>query len=732
MKIKIVLLALICLLGTLGKCSFGQASTDQLQQKYWFYKNRLHKFFIVQGLGQGRSIPANHRNMERGGIDKLDFGDGLIHHGWYIGVLATEHKLLDGNQRITDLERNRTELYYALEALDRLDREAEEAPPWNFAPSSSNLDGFAIRSDASYPFFNDTYYEWNKYPDQMPNVEEVASDFVSPTPTNKELSQDQVIHLLIGLYLTLECVPPGAVLVEIEDNNGPSVIFVDLHQKAKDAMERLIYRMAFVPGNVLASSSAIVQLIEDEVDKIDISYQQAVNSPVTWALIAGVASMPGLTVAVGSVASYLAQQVVVGAATDDAWLIVNPDGEPVARGGIALAYSPPFKKIYEDNIGPLSTTTADLTSIKGLWQVQQRFPSTRKDNNHMSAALAAMAGNWKYPNNSTYDGIQEVTKKEQDWRTFYQTLYIFLHQTSDAIPPRIGDVLTSAPCSGPHSFTQTKYDELYRPGLPAGLQATPNWACDHKFVRSYEEARDEFKGVNGFHNGLDYMLLHNLFRLTYQGSTPAAFYQNYENLEWEHNFPFTTAGQTIGTTASPYNLNGFWTLTADNDVYSNASVEYKAEHAVTLKPGFKAESGSSFRAHLGNFYCTGQTYNKMGEPVSSYGFSEALPLLDQNQFVPLTEEESVEEESWSSEARSSSDIRLFPNPNTGQFQIEIPWISQSEIGLSVSDARGNQVWETTTFGGESLGVDLSHLASGLYLVKIQTGSEVRIEKVIVR
>jgi hypothetical protein len=95
--------------------------------KYWFYRDRLKKRFMVEGPNQGESLVAPR-------IEKLypnksnkqylyHFGDQTIQMGWYLGVLATEYRLLANHSQPTaNTER---ELYHAMKAYERLDLNAD-------------------------------------------------------------------------------------------------------------------------------------------------------------------------------------------------------------------------------------------------------------------------------------------------------------------------------------------------------------------------------------------------------------------------------------------------------------------------------------------------------------------------------------------------------------------------------------------------------------------------------
>jgi hypothetical protein len=91
----------------------GQVALSTNQAKYWHYRARLINHFLVIGPNQGESLPAGIRNQTNSSI--ADWGDGPVYLGYYIGVLATEYRLLLQNNKNTD--QTLTKLYYAINAI---------------------------------------------------------------------------------------------------------------------------------------------------------------------------------------------------------------------------------------------------------------------------------------------------------------------------------------------------------------------------------------------------------------------------------------------------------------------------------------------------------------------------------------------------------------------------------------------------------------------------------------
>ncbi len=139
----------------IGSASFCQNAQQNLM-KYWKHRSQLDRF-ILKGEGidpvsvHGSYLPAEHRRPlghpgkgsiggdEEHFLDKwpnlahteanptcggLNIGaDATMYLGWYIGVLATEYRLLKNHGQSTgETER---ELWGALKAYERLDRMAE-------------------------------------------------------------------------------------------------------------------------------------------------------------------------------------------------------------------------------------------------------------------------------------------------------------------------------------------------------------------------------------------------------------------------------------------------------------------------------------------------------------------------------------------------------------------------------------------------------------------------------
>jgi hypothetical protein len=102
--------------------------------KYWYYRDRL-QYFVYPGTEEGNSVLMTARNSNGNGgnswqYDGAEWGQTRKINGYYIGLLATEYKLLKDNGQISEANTTLQELNLALDALIRMDK-CEDIAPWN-------------------------------------------------------------------------------------------------------------------------------------------------------------------------------------------------------------------------------------------------------------------------------------------------------------------------------------------------------------------------------------------------------------------------------------------------------------------------------------------------------------------------------------------------------------------------------------------------------------------------
>ncbi len=216
---------------------FACAQTDQLnQQKYWKFRDQLREDFVKISDVPGGSIVARavkpnscYNNIADdsgfGGnnLGEMHFGDGMIRHGYYLGLLATEYRLLkDAGQDVTGVL---TELYYALVAINRLDYQAEieQSQCYEFQ-QDGGLNGFYMREDIPENFAETNWsntdmrmYCVNSAHFKSNNALNINSGSLKTEPNSYQNvpSMDQLSSLMLGFRLIKELVdePDGAYVV---------------------------------------------------------------------------------------------------------------------------------------------------------------------------------------------------------------------------------------------------------------------------------------------------------------------------------------------------------------------------------------------------------------------------------------------------------------------------------------------------------------------------------------
>lgn len=194
---------------------------------YWEQRLQLLQNLVEVGNGHGMSTPSGGKKNG----SKMAYGDNTIKLGWYIGVLATEYKRLKmaGQNTAPTLH----ELYFALKAMERLDQYAEEFHHVVLAGKSKGTmkdkwkkpNGFFMRDDMTLDTYLTNFYpkKWHGEPEKKKNIF-VSMNISSPSEKSYqyrkhigtderlafEMSQDQVIHLLMGLTLVQRYIPANA------------------------------------------------------------------------------------------------------------------------------------------------------------------------------------------------------------------------------------------------------------------------------------------------------------------------------------------------------------------------------------------------------------------------------------------------------------------------------------------------------------------------------------------
>ncbi|MBW2523829.1 MAG: hypothetical protein JRI23_06625, partial [Deltaproteobacteria bacterium] len=406
-------------------CPASAQTTQENLDKYWFLRTRLATEFVHVGDQQGDSLVAHVREE---GEQYIRWADTTVHHGWYLGVLATERFLLAStasypgyaNGQSGALAAVESELHYALAALERLDLVADAAfpPP---CTAQQQLNGFFIRDDVPADFHQ-----------HFTGVTSARSDFTDAGIYLKEMSQDQAYHVIFGLALV----------------------------------------KALVPSSVEVSGQGLRE----------------------WAVTQAV-----------RIGTHMAA---------DGWRIRNPACDKlVARGDDARVMSQGTSLAVSFISDGATNLPWDLlaTAAWGTLSDPGNLAYLNSDNMHMAMALAATGNGWGA---GTLDALMNLATIH-GWYA-YPLLNVVL---AGASPPASWP--THAAAAG--AATRNMLDEL-----PSGAETAsprpqgPNphgWSTSNRFVRASD---NHYTGTDGSdferYDGLDYLLLHNLYAIALPAS----------------------------------------------------------------------------------------------------------------------------------------------------------------------------------------------------------------------
>jgi hypothetical protein len=249
----------------------------------------------------------------------------------------------------------------------------------------------------------------------------------------------------------------------------------------------------------------------------------------------------------------------------------------------------------------------------------------------------------------------------------------------------------------------------------------------------------------GRFNGLDYLLLYNIYRLTRgPGDSP---YKNMLNVVSSNDL--TTAGK-------------YWsyeTLELSGTVKNNAStatnqVEITANNSIILKPGFKIESGAKVRVYIGNYTACNTSIgnNASLREATATTVEETKEQMQQqamSSFTAKVEEEldavavvyshyALDSATLASEYMKENNLAdklaIYPNPTSDAFFVSLNLKTDQQVQIILSDVYGSK--RRTLFDGHlnsgvnTLSFDISDLQPAILSVEIKSMDINRVERLV--
>lgn len=664
--------------------SNAQSDAENLT-KYWHYRYRLDNYFMVVGEKSGMSMPADIRNRF-GNV--LDWGEGPVYLGYYIGVLATEYRLLKDNNQNTD--RTLTQLYYAINAAVRIDYAADCYSEWGTNHSCA-VNGFLIRDDVPASFVSDHYNELNLdvmnqfgmtnglgVPGRVESVSSSYADNDNGVDYKKSaVSQDVIYSLLMGFALVKRFV-----------DDGP-LTFSDY--------------VAINHPNYVTNTN-IVKTIDIKNMAIDEAHQ---------------------------IVSYFKFN------HNNHWEIKDPNGAHVVGGnGVTFAYALARAGNY---ITGQDYTDGHEEADEVFW-IELQDPNillcqaiaSDASAHEMAMVLAAMSNSWRDGLGANADNttpIQILVNGDYDadhqppcehwashygWDVFYGALWDVFYGSQNAYISdlcKARTILNSAPLEGPF---------YHNPDDNANLSGYPGWCATRRFFD--DEPRQDWgkSDFEGNYNGLDYMLLFNLYYLDSKYQTANAPTFNIPGNASDH-YPYMNP-TLEGTFFFPREINA----TSSEVIVNQLSVTSTTGEFVGIPGHLTIRSGPQGTLLTNTTVEQGAyLYVAPGEcipPQSSWYFDQSMYLRVAN---PNINNEQI----------ISADVNLFPNPSSSTITITFPPLQispkgQAEPLIQIFNSQGKIVFEEKNSSKQNMIVDVSEFAEGIYFVRITDGDKVYYKKFI--
>jgi hypothetical protein len=500
----------------------------------------------------------------------------------------------------------------------------------------ASLNGFFIRDDVTPSMINLPNF-YNKVNQNLPayqHVSQIESDYTAANIYSKEMSKDQVIWIMMAMRLVTKYLPNGLAYYE----NGQPMGFQ-------------------VTGN-----TNIRQEAKNITERI-ISYMRKDN-PMGWT-----------------------------------WIIRNPHTNmPVTRGYNALALSWGFGGAYTritNNFITVSGNSAIATALsaKTLWKFLafHQLPYNT-DEDFKIELLNAIANLWDDGNLNTNPNKNALNSWRLGIRCFAQdNLWVpYVHKLIwDSGIPLYSyyyfiDALNNCRC-----------DNIFNYGF--GYYGSLEFSSNSLLVHP-RDIGDLTPIYPGDYNGLDYMLIHNMFYLTYSEFLPP--YLRKFDSDITPSFSINNpAPYNFGHLSNPLTLMSWDNIVASNTIYTNSDVIYRASTYIDLLEGFETNYPTSFTALV--------------DPVECMASGGIERLTEGG--VSYWEEATIPEDT---EKNKLSGIIVFPNPVENMINV-IVQDDQSVSQLYIFDIHGKmRMVKRIVKNREIQQIDVSGLIPGVYFIKV--------------
>lgn len=529
----ILTIIFISFLSFLSPLAHAQNKQDSLMMKYQNYRSRLFNEFIVRSADVeffGTNIPYTHRHLRDDGSYKIFWDDGNSAINNYGIFLTTEIELLKRNNQ--NYSESLESLIYLLMAIERLDLYSENSlrtfknKKVNVGNDSisdviiypADINGFMLRDDVSLGFWMANHNKFKTSLGQISSDSLSSSNYLSVfhrgVIPRQAMSQDNVIRILSLMAMINH-------FLDIESIDNIEIRFIN----------------TLIPDYLKSKSILVNNSINFDKWTIDIStriirnlQQDNEQSRLVFTPFSKHAS---------------AKSNTFGSIIKTRWYKTNPVLDTlVAEGngsdmGIfinAYGFAEFGNRISKTNSFHFDNSDGWLNKYLFYSIIYKEFnfplgisiPIPENFDDGLPRELAAIAGT-DMPNHPLLFQLRD--KREVDTYEhllmmnylLFASNYVNVYNSKTLIWKEdssfVANLLHEAPFNGPHSDTSLSDYSI-------------KWNTPSRIVWPSTDTNTFYTGYQYYFAGLDYLMLHNLYRLVYGDSK---FYN--QNRNKKHSIP---------------------------------------------------------------------------------------------------------------------------------------------------------------------------------------------------
>jgi len=747
---------------------FGMAQPSEIDhQRYWYYRHRLITDFMVPGLvdpfqygvATGYSLPATAIGEQPN--QDIRWGDATCDLGDYIAVLATEYRLLKNNGQAVD--KTLQELFYAMMAYDRLDRNAENLYypySWDTGFPNGNLNGFFVRDDVGDLLFTQNPIFNSKY--STKGSLSYVSDYAGNHGINNGNhpgypSPDQIAHLFMGFALVNRCLDDNETFqnydfkYEAKHYTKKIITWIDDHNWMPLLPNLLPYNdipsfTIFMEGNqwgiAKAAESICGELHADHMTQVLNLSMAAWNNkgdvvcPNDPTRHDGHNSVgKGIMDAIVNAGNeFTSAYIQAYAAISSSW---NYGFEPAC-----ITISLPVPDICYKKILGIDTPYPCVSYINTYCCTYNfNLPANILDN--INPGLFACLPEPLHLDVNITAWALDVHGENYN-QQIYSLLHNYLHNEANEIGyETFANILTSAPCNLPH------YKPYFDPSgtLNTSDEGASGWWTQTKWTSPSKAFHQRGDFDHGIFNGLDYMLLYNLFSLVY--STPVS----YTNQMVKYiSQPITAAD----------NIESYQDLILSGTISppTGSQLNIRAGNSVSLSPGSQITNGSNVTIQIAPYTAcdVDQSRLKSSKSIEKNSIEESFekrmankinaykPKIDsirnKHAYQPLPEYiqsksdtiVNLDLEHKVAEHINHASFQLFPVPAVDKLTLVVNLLHDDQVRVSIFDFSGRLIhkWTVSVIKGFNKStIDISHIGNGIYSCLIETSDICEVHKITI-